>query len=261
MVNKSAIVAPVLELAPFTPDEVEVQVKMVPDTELVKDMEVVFPEQIVDTAGVAIPVEPGSGLTVTVFVIDAAGQPFALPLIVYTAVPLLPLVATRESAMVAPLLLLPPVTPVSTTVQLKLVPATVLLKFIGKTLPAQIVGFTELTLSTGIGSTATVTVIGFPVQPFAEGVTVYTAVPCVLAVAVSVSAIVLPLLLVPPLTLVCATVQLNCVPGTKLVNAMDVVPPEQIVADEGVAIAKGTGFTVTVTCTQFVLLHAPSALT
>lgn len=42
---------------------------------------------------------------------------------------------------------------------------------------------------------------------------------------------------------------------------MDVVAPEQIVAEDGVAIAKGTGFTVTVTCTQLVLLQAPSALT
>lgn len=172
VVNTSLIVAPVLELAPLTPDGVEVHVKTVPETELVSDIDVVAPEQMVDTAGVAVAVEPGSGLTVTVLVMEAAAQPFAVPVIVYTAVPLPPPVATNESDITAPLLLLPPVTPVSTTVQLKLVPDTVLLKFIGSTLPAQMVGLLGLADITGIGLTVIVTVIGLPTQPFAVGVIV-----------------------------------------------------------------------------------------
>lgn len=253
--------APVLELAPATPDAVEVHVNIVPGTELVNEIDVDVPEQIVDAAGEATAVEPGSGLTVTVYVIAVAGQPLADPLTVYTAVPLLPPVATRESLITLPLLLLPPVTPVSTTVQLKLVPATVLLRLTDKATPAHIVGLDGLALSEGIGSTATATVIELPVQPLADGVMVYTAVPCAFPVVVNVSAIVLPLLFVAPATPFCTTVQLNCVPGTKLVSAIDVVAPEQIVSDDGVAIAKGIGFTVMVTCAQFVLLQAPSALT
>lgn len=261
VVSTSDMVAPVLELAPLTPLAVEVQVKTVPDTELVRAIDVVAPEHIVDTAGVAVADEPGSGFTVTVLVMDAAGQLLAVPVMVYTAVPLPPPVATSESDITEPLLLLPPVTLVSTTVQLKLVPLTVLLRLIGRILPAQIVGLLGLAVITGIGSTAIVTVIGLPTQPLAVGVTVYTAVPCVLPVAVRVWAMVAPLLLVAPLTPVGATVHAKVVPGTKLDNAIDVVPPEHKVWLEGVAIANGTAFTVTVTCTQLVLLHAPSALT
>jgi hypothetical protein len=51
------------------------------------------------------------------------------------------------------------------------------------------------------------------------------------------------------------------VPGTKLVNAIDVVPPEQNVWVEGVAIANGIGLTVTSTETQVVVLQEPTALT
>lgn len=247
VVNTSDMVAPVLELAPLTPFAVEVHVKTVPDTELVKEIDVVAPEHIVDTAGVAVADEPGSGLTVTVLVMDAAGQLLAVPVMVYTAVPLPPPVATRESDITEPLLLLPPVTLVSTTVQLKLVPLTVLLKFIGSILPAQMVGLLGLADITGIGSTATVTVIGLPVQPLAVGVTVYTAVPWLLPVAVNVSAMVAPLPFVAPLTPVGDTVQAKVVPGTKLDKAMEVVPPEHKVCEDGVAMANGTAFTVMAT--------------
>ena len=82
VVNKSDIVAPVPEFAPFTPVAFAVQVNIVPETELVKEIDVIPPEQIVDTAGLAVALEPGSGLIVTVSLILAAAQPFALPLIV-----------------------------------------------------------------------------------------------------------------------------------------------------------------------------------
>lgn len=79
--------------------------------------------------------------------------------------------------------------------------------------------------------------------------------------AVRVSEIVVPELLVPPLTPVCATVQAKVVPGVKLVKAIEGAVPEHIVWEAGVAIANGTGFTVTATDTQVVVLHAPCART
>ena len=79
--------------------------------------------------------------------------------------------------------------------------------------------------------------------------------------AVKVSEIVVPELLVPPLTPVCATVHAKVVPGVKLVKAIEGAVPEQIVWEAGVAIANGTGFTVTATDTQVVVLHAPCART
>ena len=56
-----------------------------------------------------------------------------------------------------------------------------------------------------------------------------------------------PLPPVAPDTFVCTTVHEKVVPATLLVSAIDVAVPEQIVCDEGVAVAAGIGFTVTVT--------------
>lgn len=49
-----------------------------------------------------------------------------------------------------------------------------------------------------------------------------------------------------PLTPVCDVVQENVVLPTLLVNAIAVVPPEQKLCEDGVAVAVGTGFTNTV---------------
>ena len=57
----------------------------------------------------------------------------------------------------------------------------------------------------------------------------------------------LPLPAVAPDTFVCTTVHENVVPVTLLVSATDVALPEQIVCDDGVAVATGIGFTVIVT--------------
>ena len=46
---------------------------------------------------------------------------------------------------------------------------------------------------------------------------------------------------------VAVAVQEKVVPDVKLLSATEVVAPEQIVALEGVAVAKGTGFTVMIT--------------
>lgn len=88
-----------------------------------------------------------------------------------------------------------------------------------------------------------------PGQPAAVGVIVYTAVPAAEVVAVSVCAMVDPDEAEAPLTFVCETVQLNVVPLTLLVSAMEVALPEHRLEEEGVAVALGVGFTVTVTTT------------
>ena len=51
---------------------------------------------------------------------------------------------------------------------------------------------------------------------------------------------------VAPVTPASLAVQENVVPGVPPDIAMEVVPPEQKVIEEGVAIALGVGFTVTV---------------
>jgi hypothetical protein len=74
-------------------------------------------------------------------------------------------------------------------------------------------------------------------------------VPVPAVVAVSVCAIVAPEEAEAPVTLVCVTVQLKVVPLTLLVSAIDVALFEQMLCDEGVAVAEGVGFTVIVTTT------------
>lgn len=66
-------------------------------------------------------------------------------------------------------------------------------------------------------------------------------------VAVSVCAISVPEEAEAPVTLVCVTVHAKVVPATLLVSAIPVDPPEQILCEEGVAVAEGVGLTVTVT--------------
>lgn len=55
-----------------------------------------------------------------------------------------------------------------------------------------------------------------------------------------------PELLEAPLTPDCATVHAKVVPPVPLVKAIEVVPPEQILCEVGVAVTEGAGFTVTV---------------
>ena len=76
-VNTWDMVGPVPELPPLTPDWATVQVNMVPEVKLLRAMEAVVPEQIVGADGVAVAVEPGSGLIVTVSVMGWPVQPFA----------------------------------------------------------------------------------------------------------------------------------------------------------------------------------------
>lgn len=74
---------------------------------------------------------------------------------------------------------------------------------------------------------------------------------------VSVCAILVPELLLAPLTPLCEVVHENVAPATLLVNAMDVAPPEQKLCEDGVAVVVGIGLTVTV-ATMAVPLHPPA---
>jgi hypothetical protein len=56
-----------------------------------------------------------------------------------------------------------------------------------------------------------------------------------------------PLPALAPDTFDCTTVHENVVPLILLVNAIEVALPEQIVCDDGVAVAVGIGLTVTTT--------------
>lgn len=107
--------------------------------------------------------------------------------------------------------------------------------------------FVETVGVAGMGLTVTVAVIGIPGHPVAEGVIVYTAVPGVVVVVVSVCVIVVPDPADAPLTPVCPTVQEKVVPVTLLVSAIEVALPEHRACVDGVAVTVGAGLTVTVT--------------
>ena len=98
----------------------------------------------------------------------------------------------------------------------------------------------------GIGLTDTTEAIGLPVQPLAEGVIVYVAVPVLEVALLNTCAMELPLPDIAPVTLVTATFQLNVVPVTPfgLVILIELVGPEQMVWFAAAAL--GMGFTTTV---------------
>ena len=84
---------------------------MVPDTSAVSAIDVAVAEQIVCDEGVAV--ATGLGLTVMVTLIGVPGQPAGeVGVIVYTAVPATKPVAVSDCAMLFPLLLDAPETPV-----------------------------------------------------------------------------------------------------------------------------------------------------
>ena len=112
---------------------------------------------------------------------------------------------------------------------------------------SQIVAFVGVVIieTIGFGFTVIVTVIGLPEQPFAFGVIVYVIV-CVLdEVLVSIWVIVFPDPFAAPIMFeLLLTVQANEVPVPAVtldVNAIFVALPEQIVWDEGEAVATGIG--------------------
>jgi hypothetical protein len=186
------------------------------------------------------------GFTLMVTVTGDPVHPDASEVIVYTAVPGDVPVTFNTSVIDTPVPGFPPLTPVCETVQLIVVPDTLLLNAMEVIPPSQNVIEEGVAVITGVGFTVTLTVIGVPGHPEAEGVIVYTTVPAVVPVAVSVCAMADPLPDNAPEAPVCVTVHENVVPVTLLVRATPVTVPEQIVCDEGVASATGVGFTVIV---------------
>ncbi len=139
-----------------------------------------------------------------------------------------------------------PVTFVCVTVHAKVAPAVLLDKVILEALPEQMLCEVADAVTLGAGLTVTVAVKALPAQPPTDGVIVYTAVPGLVVVAVNVCAITVPELAEAPVTLFCVTVQLKVVPATLLVRATVELCNEQMLCEEGLAVADGIGFTVTV---------------
>jgi len=183
---------------------------------------------------------------VIVTVIGVPGQPLAVGVIVYVAVPAALPVAVRTWLMVDPLPADAPLTPDWLTVQLKMVPATGLLSAMDGATPEHTVCEAGVATTVGVGLTVIVTVIGVPGQPLAVGVIVYVAVPAALPVAVRTWLMVDPLPADAPLTPDWLTVQLKMVPATGLLSAMDGATPEHTVCKAGVATTVGVGLITTV---------------
>jgi hypothetical protein len=103
----------------------------------------------------------------------------------------------------------------------------------------------------GIGFTTTVAVIGVPGQPLAVGVMVNVVVTGAVVVLLNAPLILPePLAAIPVAAPILSLVQLYTVPPTLPESTIVVIAdPEQMVCDEGVAMAFGVGFTVTVNAT------------
>jgi hypothetical protein len=226
-----------------------IQLYVVPATLPVSTIVVIgLAEQIVCAGGVATAF--GVGLTSTVAVIGAPGQPLAVGVMVKV---------TRTGAKVVlvsvPLILPEPLAAMPVTVALL---SLVQLYVVPATLPDNtivVIGFAEHTVcaagvavASGVGFTSTVARIGVPEHPFADGVMVKVTVNGIKVVLVSVPLISPePLAAMPVTVAILSLVQLKVVPATFPVITIVVIGlAEQIVCAEGVAVASGVGLTSTV---------------
>lgn len=157
-------------VAPLAPDWLTVQLKTVPLTVPLSAMDVALPEQMVCDVGVAVTF--GVGLTVTVTVTGVPEQPFAVGVIVYTAVPATEPVVLSVCTMLDPLPDDAPDTPVWATVQENVVPVILLVREIDVEPPEQNDCEEGVAVATGFGFTVIVTDTGVPEQPPTLGVTV-----------------------------------------------------------------------------------------
>ena len=116
--------------------------------------------------------------------------------------------------MLVPLPAVAPVAPVcEVTVQEYVVPVTVPLKLMFVATPEQKVWVEGEAETVGVGLTVTVKLIGEPVQPFADGVTVTVVVIGAVLVLLAVNAGIFPVPFVPKPTLL-VEVQVYVVPAT-----------------------------------------------
>jgi hypothetical protein len=231
-----------------------VQLKVAPETLLVKAIFVVAPLHIV--VGLAV-VTFGVGLTVITMLTGAPGQEFAVGVTIYVTEPAVVPELVRAWAIVAPEEEVAPVIPPVTApiVQLNVVPVTLLLNAIFVVAPLQMV-VGPVDVKFGAGLTVTTMVVGVPVHELAVGVTVYVTVPAAVPGLISIWAIVAPpdelAPVIPPVTE--PTVQLKAAPATLLVNAILVVVALQIVVGLTV-VTFGTGLTTTATSYVVGLVH------
>ena len=122
----------------------------------------------------------GVGFTVITAVVVAPGQPLAVGVIVYVAVPDVVFAFVKDCAIGVPVLLLPPVIPaVCTTVHAYVVPATFDVKAMLGDWVLHIVCVPGVAVTLGVGFTVITAVVVDPGQPLALGVMVYVAVPAV----------------------------------------------------------------------------------
>jgi len=210
---------------------------------------VVPPEQSVSVEGEAV--ATGTGFTVMVTDGTAAVQP--APVVAtteYVTVPEVVPVVVNVCEMLVPEPAAAPLIPVDEdTVQLNVVPATLLVRGMFVVAPEQMVAGSGVAVMTGLGFTVITIVTGVPGQEFAVGVTVYVAVPVAVPELVSVCAMLVPEPALPPVTVpeYVGVVQANVVPETVPDKLIPVVVPEQMDCEAGVGVTFGTGLTVTTT--------------
>jgi hypothetical protein len=180
----------------------------------------------------------GVGLMVTVAVIGAPTQPFAVGVIVKVTVTGAVVVFTSVPLILlpVPLAAIPVAVAVLFLVHANVVPDTPLVNAIAVIgVPVHTVCDAGVATATGIGFTVTGTVTAGPLQPFAAGVMVNVVVTGAVVVFVNVPLIgvPVPLAAIPVTVAVLFLVQLNVVPGidpTRLIGV--IAEPEQIVCGE-----------------------------
>ena len=233
-----------------------VHVKVVPLTGPDSVMVVIrASEQMVCVAGVATAV--GVGLTNTVAVIAAPGQPLAVGVIVNVTVIGALVVLVKEPEMLPlPLAAMPVTVAVLLRVHAYVVPVTFPVRtIVAIEVAEQIVCAAGVATAFGVGLTRTVAVIGKPTQPLAVGVIVKVTVTGALVVFVKVPEMLpLPLAAMPVTVAVLLRVHAYVVPVTAPVKTMVLIDEaEQMVCAAGVAMAVGVGLTSTLMVE--VLLH------
>jgi hypothetical protein len=184
-----------------------------------------------------------------VAIIGVPAQPLAVGVIVNVTVTGEP-VALVKVPLILPLPLAAiPVTAGLSLVQLNTVPGVALASAI------VVIGVPEHTVcdegvatATGVGLTNTVAVVGVPAQLLAVGVMVNVTVKGAAVVLVSEPLILPEPLAATPVTVATLSlVQVYVAPAVVLLNTIEVIADgEQIVCDDGVAVATGVGLTSTV---------------
>lgn len=187
---------------------------------------VIFPGQVI----------VGRGFTITVAVIGAPLQPFAVGVIVkVTVTGNVVVLVSVPLIFPVPLAVMPVAVAVLSLVHANVVPVVVLAStIVVMALPEHTVCEEGVAVATGVGLTVTGTVTAEPVQPFAVGVIVKVVVTGAAVVFVSVPDIFpLPLAAMPVVVAVLFLVQLKVVPATAPLRVIGVIAvPEQIVCAE-----------------------------